>query len=491
MGGFTVSVLPPPIDRFEQCTQVRQVFDLLGRGCVAFYPRLADLTGSVTAALLLGQCLYWTRTVTRQQPQRDGWFWKTAAEWQRETGLSRREQDSARRILRALGLLEEQRRGMPARRWFRLDLAGLRQQLDQAPGAPCGGWPWDDSDLGRSLGQPVVYWRRLHDLTGSVTAALYLSRALFWQRLALQQPQPHGPWFHRPIFHSQQVLRLGRRQQEHARANLRSLGLIEERVVAGLPPRLLTRLELKALAKRLASSGADCAVATRPVQGSWQAECRNPADRSAALRQATVHESAKQGGTDAPTRYERLRQPCLAQWCIPHIQGITAEKHQPETLRPNVVAEATAVRTVRGAEAGVGVLQFPKFILPDEQPVLAQIVGQCPEHAQTILDELAGQAQNPARKVSIGNPLAYARALTQRALAGGFIPEAAMQIAVSRQRQNAEELRQQREREERHQREAAAIDPRERAAADAKRVECLARIRTLLAPARSRPGLRA
>ena len=94
-------------------------------------------------------------------------------------------------------------------------------------------------------------------------------------------------------------------------------------------------------------------------------------------------------------------------------------------------------------------LQFPNFVLPDEQPVLAQIVGQCPEHAQTILDELAGQAQNPARKVSIGNPLAYARTLTQRALAGGFIPEAAMQIAAARQRQNAEELRQQREREER------------------------------------------
>ena len=186
-----------------------------------------------------------------------------------------------------------------------------------------------------------------------------------------------------------------------------------------------------------------------------------------------------------------MRQPWMAQSCIPHIQGITAEKHHPQTLRPEVVAEVAAVRTARGAEAGVGVLQFPNFVLPDEQPLLAQIVGQCPEHAQTILDELAGQAQNPARKVSIGNPLAYARTLTQRALAGGFIPEAAMQIAAARQRRNAEELRQQREREERHQREAAANDPRERAAAEAKRVECLARIRALLAPARSRPGLRA
>ena len=230
-----MSPLAPTIDRYEQCAQVRQVFVLLGRGCVAFYPRLADLTGSVTAALLLGQCLYWTRSVLRRQPERDGWFWKTSAEWQRETGLSRREQDSARRRLRTLGLLDEERRGMPAKRWFCLDLAALGQQLGRSPGAGCGGWTWDDADLARGLGQPVVYWRRLHDLTGSVTAALYLSRALFWQRLALQQPQLHGAWFHRPIFQSQQVLRLGRRQQEHARANLRALGLIKERIVAGLP----------------------------------------------------------------------------------------------------------------------------------------------------------------------------------------------------------------------------------------------------------------
>ena len=483
--------LPPTIDRYEQCVQLREVFDLLGRGCVAFYPRLADLTGSVTAALLLGQCLYWTRTVMRQQPQRDGWFWKTAADWRRETGLSRREQDSARLRLRELGLLEEQRRGMPARRWFRLDLAALRQQLDRAPGGLGSGRTDDDADLARRLGQPVLYWRRLHDVTGSVTAALYLSRALFWQRQALQQPQPHGAWFHRPIFHNQQLLRLGRRQQEHARANLRALGLMEERVIAGLPPRLLTRLELRLLARRLATAGAEHAAAAGPTQGGRPAACRNPVVASAALRQALMHESANQGCTDAPTRYEQMRQPCLAQSCISHIQGITTEKHPPQTLRSDVAAEVATVGTAGRAEAGVGVLEFPKFILPDEQPVLAQIVGQCPPHAQTILDELAGQAANPARRHSIGNPLAYARTLTQRALAGAFIPEAAMQIAAARERRNAEELRQQRARDERQRREAAANDPRERAAAEAKRVECLARIRTLLAPGRSRPELRA
>ena len=84
-----MSPVPAAVDRFEQCTRVRAVFDLLGSGCVAFYPRLADLTGSVTAALLLGQCLYWTDRVLRQQPEREGWFWKTAVEWRQEVGLTR------------------------------------------------------------------------------------------------------------------------------------------------------------------------------------------------------------------------------------------------------------------------------------------------------------------------------------------------------------------------------------------------------------------
>ena len=83
-----------------------------------------------------------------------------------------------------------------------------------------------------------------------------------------------------------------------------------------------------------------------------------------------------------------------------------------------------------------------------------------------------------------------AAVVTQRALAGAFIPEVAMQIAAGRDRRNTEELRQRREREERHARQTTASDPRERAVAEAKRVECLARIRAMLAPTRSRPGLR-
>ena len=134
--------------------------------------------------------------------------------------------------------------------------------------------------------------------------------------------------------------------------------------------------------------------------------------------------------------------------------------------------------------------EFPNFILPAERPRLAQIVGQCPAQAQAILDELAGQAHNPARRTAIGNPLAYARTLTQRALAGEFVPEAALRVAAARAQRHAAERAQQAERADRQRAATAAADPRQRAAAAALRTECLARIRAVLAPRRESAGLR-
>jgi hypothetical protein len=276
---------------------------------------------------------------------------------------------------------------------------------------------------------------------------------------------------------------MGRRQQEHARAKLRALGLIKEQLFPGLPPRLLTRLELEELAQRLVGLCADGARAISAERDSRQRSCSNVELSCASLRHSAVHESAKQQSPVAPSRNEQVRQPWVAQMCTSHMKGTTADEHHPQV--PSIAESAAP-----GAEVVVGLLKFPPFVLPDERPLLARIVSQCPEQAQTILDELAGQAQNPARRISIDSPLAYARALTQRALTGAFIPETAVRVAAMRRRQDEEALRQQREHEERCRRDADVQDPERHAAAEAKRVECLARIRTLLTPVRSRLGLR-
>src|SRR3990172_2452629 len=68
------------------------ITDLLDRP-IAYHRVFVTLTGSVKAAILLSQAMYWQKRAR----QVDGWWYKTAEEWQEETGLTRHEQDTARR----------------------------------------------------------------------------------------------------------------------------------------------------------------------------------------------------------------------------------------------------------------------------------------------------------------------------------------------------------------------------------------------------------
>ncbi len=80
---------------------------------VAYYPKLAKFLGSVKAAVFICQLGYWEG----KQRDDDG-IYKTMVEFQVETGLSRREQDTARKTLRDLGYLFETKKGMPARIYY-------------------------------------------------------------------------------------------------------------------------------------------------------------------------------------------------------------------------------------------------------------------------------------------------------------------------------------------------------------------------------------
>ncbi|MGH8671897.1 MAG: hypothetical protein ACREUA_07660, partial [Burkholderiales bacterium] len=91
----------------EVRAHLKRLYSVVGDDVIAFHPRLVTLTGRITSALMLGQAIYWTRRYLRHHPERDGWFWKTQREWNVETGLSRKEQETARATLRDLGIIEE------------------------------------------------------------------------------------------------------------------------------------------------------------------------------------------------------------------------------------------------------------------------------------------------------------------------------------------------------------------------------------------------
>ncbi len=84
---------------------------------ISFHRCLVPVAGGVHAALLLSHAIWTTQSLDAAA---DGWFLKSQEEWAEETGLSRWEQETARRALRSAGLMEERRVGLPARLWFRV-----------------------------------------------------------------------------------------------------------------------------------------------------------------------------------------------------------------------------------------------------------------------------------------------------------------------------------------------------------------------------------
>lgn len=100
------------------------LLELLDRP-ISFHRPLVDITGSVTAALMLSQAIYWTRRTADP----DGWFYKTQDEWKSETGLSRSEQEGARKALLKSGCWEERYDRLSHRMFYRVKTPELSRML--------------------------------------------------------------------------------------------------------------------------------------------------------------------------------------------------------------------------------------------------------------------------------------------------------------------------------------------------------------------------
>ena len=92
---------------------------------IAFQRAFVALGAGITGALLLSQAVYWSR----RSGDDTGWFFKTQVDWEEETGLRRAEQETARKRLLTLGVMEEDRKGIPAKLYFRVNFEKLEQLL--------------------------------------------------------------------------------------------------------------------------------------------------------------------------------------------------------------------------------------------------------------------------------------------------------------------------------------------------------------------------
>lgn len=85
---------------------------------IAYQPVIAKAFGSVKLAVLWCQIYYWSDKTTDP----DGWIYKTREDIFDETGLSRKEQETARRVGAGMGVLESRRMGQPCTVHFRVDI---------------------------------------------------------------------------------------------------------------------------------------------------------------------------------------------------------------------------------------------------------------------------------------------------------------------------------------------------------------------------------
>jgi hypothetical protein len=93
---------------------------------VAYHPTLARFFGSVNAAIFFGQLRYWsTRT---DNPLG---VYKTSEEWTEETGLSYREQATARRILTDAAFVTETNKRLEHRIYFLIEWDAFNASFDK------------------------------------------------------------------------------------------------------------------------------------------------------------------------------------------------------------------------------------------------------------------------------------------------------------------------------------------------------------------------
>lgn len=101
--------------------------EILSARPIAFHSTFSKMHKSTVAGVFLSQLFYWSD----KGADPDGWIYKTQADWFDETGLTRSEQETARRKLRDNEILLEKRVGNPSRLFYKVDFDKFTQKLNE------------------------------------------------------------------------------------------------------------------------------------------------------------------------------------------------------------------------------------------------------------------------------------------------------------------------------------------------------------------------
>lgn len=412
---------------------------------VQFYPALAAKLGSFKAALFLGHALYWTRYLAEKQPRGNGWFFMSAAQCQQTTGLSAREQGSVRKLLRSLGLIEEQLAGMPATMHYRVKVPALLQWAGIAckePGRSAVAMKAIDTWLCES----IRFYKPLADCAGSVAGGLYLS--LLVQK---QREWRCADGFTR--LSQQRILELlawGTKTQRNTREKLKTCGLLQERQRGAW-----IRVDMDELMEQLAPGwyvNDDC-INTEQTSAGALVKMEKTISSNAPSVHFTAHRflqppqimvqmplfgeaqptEAAAGGKSWPMfaqppvqqRGRSLRDKARASL---RRRAERLAGGQPVWTKGRVASLSKLPQSHTPMDAG-GALVMPNALNSVLHDAARRTVASIePGEQQMLLDELAGQMGAK----SIGNPIGYLHALVKKHKDGGLVPAFAKAVADDR-----------------------------------------------------------
>ncbi len=462
-----------------------------------------SLVRDTAAGVLLCQLIYWTRRGVDVQ-ERDGWIYKTAHEWQQETGLSWKVQRRARTHLLELDLLEERKQLMPARLEFRLKLSTLIPML-----AARAELAVDTVDLAHFrdsqsttadelIGRAFLFHGTLVRVF-PVHSAMMCSRLIASARLpaldgqALMQAAGRGGsgqtrlvTMHRDQWRTETGL--SRDQWQTARRHLREAGILVERR-HNFPRRVDLAVDMRALAEVLRQSSSraqpdledsDVHSSVEPSRTTGYSPYRQ--DRAKQAGGIGHHpippsQSPDPAVKDRPIQPLRIAQsqlyPSGLQGSVhpqPQNAGETAQQPGPNprfttfawgggggygTLKVQIQppAEQPAVTSVMAKRAQA--LIWPKvFAAADQEQAIHHLAGLDRAIQQTVLDEI-DWLQGSGKPIR--SPVALARTLARKARQGEFVPDGAHRIAADRDAAAAEAERRRQQAIQRKQ--AAASTP--------------------------------
>jgi hypothetical protein len=104
---------------------LNKILDLTDGYYFSFVPEVAIALESVNAALMLCYLVHWEGKGWK----RDGWIYKTMEEMRTGTGLTKNQQESARKILKQRGFIQVERKGTHGIRHYLVNIENIELHL--------------------------------------------------------------------------------------------------------------------------------------------------------------------------------------------------------------------------------------------------------------------------------------------------------------------------------------------------------------------------